>query len=165
MSGATREPTTADQAPADVRLRPLRTGDLDVLLAHESEMFGTESWSRQGYLDELADTELRYYLAAEDVRDGTLLGSGGLLVIGETAQIMTVGVLPSNRRRGTGGLLVRALLAEAARRRAEEVLLEVRIDNLAARRLYEREGFVLLGTRRGYYDQGRVDAVVMRHAL
>ena len=32
-------------------------------------MFGPEAWSRQGYLDELADTELRYYIVAEGTAD------------------------------------------------------------------------------------------------
>ena len=146
-----------------ITLRPMRSADLDELLPSEDELFGTESWSRQSYLDELADTELRRYLVAE--QDGKVVGSGGLLAIGETAQILTVGVLPAARRQGIGEQLVQALLAEAVRRRAGEVLLEVRMDNAAARRLYDKLGFAVIGTRRGYYDQGRVDAVVMRRAL
>ncbi len=146
-----------------ITLRPMRTADLDVLLPYEDEVFGTEAWSRRSYLDELADTELRHYLVAE--RDGTVVGSAGLLALGETAQILTVGVLPAARRQGVGERLVQALVAEAGRRRAAEVLLEVRIDNDAARQLYSKLGFEAIGTRRGYYDQGRVDAVVMRRAV
>jgi ribosomal-protein-alanine N-acetyltransferase len=142
----------------------MRSTDLDVLLPFERQMFGAEAWSRQSYLDELADTELRYYLVAETAGH-ELLGTGGLLIIGETAQILTVGVLPAARRQGVGRLLVRALIAEARRRRATEVLLEVRIDNDAARGLYQEEGFTVLGIRRGYYEQGRVDAVTMRYAV
>jgi len=162
-----------------VRLRPMRTADLDVLMRYEQQMFGPEAWSRQGYLDELADTELRHYIVAEamaeavaeeapaeeNLGDHRLLGTGGLLTIGDTAQILTVGVLPPARRRGVGRLLVRALVAEARRRRADEVLLEVREDNEAARRLYAGEGFAVLGRRRGYYEQGKVDAVTMRYPL
>lgn len=146
-----------------ITLRPMRTSDLDELLPYEDELFGTEAWSRQSYLDELADTDLRQYLVAE--QDGKVVGSGGVLAIGETAQILTVGVLPTARRQGIGEQLVQALLAEAVRRRADEVLLEVRTDNAAARRLYDKLGFTVIGTRRGYYDHGRMDAVVMRRAL
>ncbi len=162
-----------------VRLRPMRPADLDVLMPFEQQMFGTEAWSRQSYLDELADTEFRYYLVAEAAADteteseavaeragdAVLFGTAGLLTVAETAQILTVAVLPAARRAGVGRLLVRALVAEARRRRATEVLLEVREDNEAARRLYESEGFAVLGRRRGYYDQGRVDAVTMRHVF
>ncbi len=146
-----------------ITLRPMQAGDLDELWPYENELFGAESWSRQGYLDELADTELRHYLVAE--QDGRVVGSAGLLAVGETAQILTVGVLPAARRQGIGELLVQALVAEAGRRRAGEVLLEVRIDNAAARQLYAKLGFAVIGTRRGYYEQGRVDAVVMRRAI
>ena len=156
-----------------VRVRPMRTADLDVLMPYEQQMFGPEAWSRQGYLDELADTELRYYIIAESAAateaaataEHRLLGTAGLLTIGETAQILTVGVLPPARRRGVGRLLVRELVAEARRRGAVEVLLEVREDNEAAQRLYAAEGFTVLGRRRGYYEQGRVDAVTMRYPL
>jgi len=147
-----------------IRLRPMRKADLDVLLPHEQAMFGTEFWSRDSYLDELADTELRLYLVAEDA-GGQVLASAGLLTIAETAQILTIGVLPLARRRGIARLLVNALVAEARRRHAHEVLLEVRVDNKPARELYESEGFAVIGTRRGYYDRGRVDAVVMRREL
>ena len=41
----------------------------------------------------------------------------------------------------------------------------VRDEIIAARRLYEAEGFAQVGRRRGYYDAGRVDAVVMRKEL
>jgi ribosomal-protein-alanine N-acetyltransferase len=160
-----REEQIVQSLPASaVRLRRMTRADLDALLPHEQVMFGTESWSRDSYLDELADTELRHYLVAED-EDGQVVASAGLLTIAETAQILTVGVLPAARRRGIARLLVQELLTEARRRGAQEVLLEVRMDNKPARRLYEDQGFVPIGTRRGYYDRGRVDAVVMRHAL
>jgi ribosomal-protein-alanine N-acetyltransferase len=158
-----RARTGADSHLPEVRLRPMRIADLDALMPFEQLMFGPEAWSRQSYLDELADTELRYYLVAESGAE--LLGTGGLITIGETAQILTVGVLPAARRRGVGRLLVRALVAEARRRRASEVLLEVREDNQPAQRLYAAEGFAVLGRRRGYYEQGRVDAITMRYEI
>jgi len=146
-----------------VRLRPMRPADLDELMPHERDMFGTESWSRASYEDELADTDLRYYLVAE--RDGRVVGSGGLLTVGGTAEVLTVGVLPEMRRQGIGEQLMAGLLAEARRRAASEVLLEVRMDNDSARKLYEKLGFAVIGIRRGYYDLGRVDALTMRLPL
>ncbi|MEO7288692.1 MAG: ribosomal protein S18-alanine N-acetyltransferase [Jatrophihabitantaceae bacterium] len=163
---AMAENVTSEAAP--VQLRRMVPADLDALMPYEQAMFGSESWSRASYQDELADSQTRYYLIAEEATAGspaTVLGCGGLMTIAETAQVLTVGVLPAARRRGIGALLVQALVAEAARRQAEEVLLEVRIDNQAARKLYEAQGFAMIGTRRGYYDRGRVDAVVMRRGL
>ena len=42
------------------------------------------------------------------------------------------------------------------------MLLEVRVDNIRAQKLYERFGFEPIGFRRGYYQPGNVDALVMR---
>lgn len=147
-----------------VTIRPMTVADVKELFPHEVEMFGSEAWSYGAYLDELANTETRYYVVAVDA-EGHVLGSGGLMTIGETAQIMTVGVLPASRRHGIGREIVRHLLAKARQQGSDEVLLEVRVDNDAAQKLYETEGFSLMGRRRGYYDNGRVDAITMRLGL
>jgi len=137
---------------------------VDALMPYEQEMFGTEAWSRASYLAELADKRNRYYVAAEGP-DGELLGWSGILVIAEAAEIMTVGVVPSARRVGTGRRMLDVLLAEAVTRGVTEVFLEVRTDNEAARAMYRDAGFDEIGIRRGYYAGGSVDAVTMRKAL
>lgn len=137
---------------------------VDELMAYEQQMFGTEAWSRASYLAEVADKRNRYYVAAEGP-GGELLGWAGVLIVSDTAEIMTVGVVPGARRAGTGRRMLEALLAEAARRGAEEAFLEVRADNDAARSLYRAAGFDEIGIRRGYYAGGKVDAVTMRKAL
>ena len=137
---------------------------IDALMPYEREMFGTEAWSRGSYQAELADTRGRYYVAAEN-EAGELVGWGGVLVVQDSAEILTVGVVPAARRAGTARLLLADLLAEAVGRGAREAFLEVRVDNEAARALYRREGFTEMGRRPGYYDGGRVDAVTMRREL
>jgi len=139
-------------------------GHLDAVMVHEKTMFGTEAWSRNSYRDELRDTVTRRYFAVLD-DEGDLLGWGGVRVVGDEAEILTVGVVPAARRHGVGSMLVAALLADAARRGATEIFLEVRVDNDAARSLYLANGFEKIGIRRGYYDAGRVDAVTMHKRL
>ena len=81
---------------------------------------------------------------------------------------MTVAVVPAHRGRGLGDLLLEELLRLAADGGAEAVMLEVRADNVAARRLYERHGFEEVSVRRRYYRRPGardVDAVVMRCRL
>jgi ribosomal-protein-alanine N-acetyltransferase len=133
-------------------------------MRYENEMFGTEAWSADAYREEIADVRSRHYLAAVD-GEGELLAWAGVRVVGDSAEVLTVGVIPAARRRGIGRRLLRALLTEASARGAREAFLEVRVDNLAARRLYAADGFAQVGRRRGYYDAGRVDAVVMRKEL
>jgi ribosomal-protein-alanine N-acetyltransferase len=145
----------------DVTIVAMRTAHVDELMPYEREMFGTEAWTASGYLAELADTERRTYLVAQGP-SGELLGWAGVMVIADSAEILTVGVVPEARRRGVARALVRELVREAVRRGAVEAFLEVRVDNPAARALYADEGFAEVGARPGYYDAGRVDAVVMR---
>ncbi|MEO6885372.1 MAG: ribosomal protein S18-alanine N-acetyltransferase [Jatrophihabitantaceae bacterium] len=142
----------------------MTTEHIDALMPYERAMFGAEAWTSSSYRTELADTERRHYLAAVDV-DGALLGWAGVMVIADSAEILTVGVIPDARRQGIAVRLVEDLLTEARKRGAVEAFLEVRIDNDGARQLYVHEGFAQVGARRGYYDHGRVDAVVMRREL
>ena len=83
----------------------------------------------------------------------------------DEAEILTVGVVPAARRRGIARELIAALLDTARARGARTAYLEVRIDNHPARTLYTSEGFVEVGVRRGYYEAGRTDAVVMSRDL
>ena len=48
---------------------------------------------------------------------------------------------------------------------AGALLLEVRADNEAARRLYGTSGFEVISVRRRYYQPGDIDALVMRKHL
>jgi len=45
------------------------------------------------------------------------------------------------------------------------LLLEVRSDNTAALRLYERAGFSEISRRRRYYQPGDIDAVILRKLI
>ena len=51
-------------------------------------------------------------------------------------------VAPEARRCGAGALLLRRAVSYAAEQGAVEVMLQTATDNLAAQRLYEREGWV-----------------------
>ena len=147
------------------RIAPMTVAHIRSAMQYENDMFGTEAWTESGYRDELADVQHRHYLVAEDADSGDLLGWGGIRVVGAEADIVTVGVVPPARRRGVARQLIAAMLAEAVDRQVREVFLEVRVDNDAARALYASEGFEVLGVRRGYYENGRVDAVTMRKQL
>jgi len=98
---------------------------------------------------------------------GLLEPQGGLLlarVAADEAEVLTLAVLPGLRRQGLGRALLQASMAEAHRRGAAALLLEVAVDNAAARRLYDGAGFTPVGRRKRYYADGS-DALVLRAAL
>ena len=145
-------------------LRPMRHADIDAVLELERAVFGAEAWSRQMLAGELDQQPAsRYYVVAED--DGQVAGYAGLLGAGWQGDVLTLAVAADRWGQGIGTALLRALLAEAARRGCTEVFLEVRKDNPRARGLYLRRGFEEIGIRRGYYQPSGVDAIVMRKDL
>ena len=146
-----------------VTLRPMTTDDLPAVMRLEEELFAPDTWTEAMYRDELSRQDTRHYLVAEDDGDGSpvVIGYAGLIAYDDEAHVATLGVTEALQGEGIGSLLLDALLAEADRR-SPVVLLEVRADNAAAQRLYERRGFVEIGRRRGYYQPSGADAVVMR---
>ena len=142
------------------RLRPMRLADLPAVLELEEQLFAPDTWTAAMYRDELARTDTRYYLVAED--GDRVVGYAGLIAYDDEAHVATIGVATARQGEGIGAQLLDALLAEADRRGSPVVLLEVRADNEVAQGLYRRRGFAEIGRRRGYYQPSGADAVVMK---
>jgi len=142
-----------------VQLRDMTVGDLPAVMVLEEELFAPDTWTRAMYRDELARTDTRHYLVAED--DGRVVGYAGLIAYDDEAHVATIGVAGDRQGEGIGALLLDALLAEADRR-SPVVLLEVRADNAVAQGLYGRRGFTEVGRRPRYYQPSGTDAVVMK---
>lgn len=147
--------------PAGVGFRRLRWERLPEVLALERELFPEDAWSEALFWSELAEVGSRWYRVAVDDRDGRLLGYAGLCAYDDEAYVQTLAVAPDAQGRGVGAALLAALVAEAAAREVDDLLLEVRADNTRAQALYDRFGFRRVGLRRGYYQPSGVDAVVM----
>ena len=75
------------------------------------------------------------------VRDGRRVGLANLGLRGTDAWIGGVGVVPDERRRGTGRALMEAIHEEARTRGVERVWLEVIVENTGAIALYEQLGY------------------------
>lgn len=149
------------------QLRRATEDDLDALTAIEHAVYPTDAWSRQTMRAELRGPHA-YYVIAHPIDDpATIEGYAGLLAPRGSGQadVQTMTVVASARRRGLGRTLLSTLLNEARRRGAEEIFLEVRADNPNAQALYESAGFVAIGLRRGYYQPDDVDGVTMKLEL
>lgn len=143
-------------------MRGMRWWDIPAVMSIEDELFGDEAWSEGMFWSELAERDTRRYVVDEDA-DGEVCAYAGLCAYApHEAYIQTIAVAPSAQRRGIGETMLVELLDEAARRGCDHVDLEVRADNDAAMRLYERHGFTKIAVRRGYYQPSGADAVVMR---
>ncbi len=104
--------------------------------------------------------ELPGVFALIDSRGGMVMAR----VAADEAEILTLAVLPEQRRQGLGRALLTEAAAVAAGHGAVAMFLEVALRNVAARGLYEAMGFALVGQRRRYYADGD-DALVLRKEL
>ncbi len=154
------------EATADAAvLREMRWWDIGPVLELEQELFPEDAWSAGMFWSELAHGRgpqaTRRYVVAEDA-DGRVVGYAGLAAAGGLGDVQTIAAARDQWGTGLGARLLTDLLRHATAFECSEVLLEVRVDNTRAQRLYERFGFEPIGFRRGYYQPGNVDALVMR---
>jgi ribosomal-protein-alanine N-acetyltransferase len=132
--------------------------DLPAVQAIEQASF-TTPWPPQAYRNELESNRLATYVVAR--AGGAVVAYAGIWMMIDEAHITTFAVDPRWRRQGIGERLLLALLGLAKDRRAREATLEVRLSNLAARRLYEKYGFRPVGIRPRYYSDDNEDALIM----
>jgi dihydroorotate dehydrogenase electron transfer subunit len=113
-------------------------------------------WSEAALSAEIARSDAGVWVARADgeVRAGAIARRAG-----DDVELLWIAVAPRARRRGLGAALV-AIVADWARELGGRVLLEVRGDNAAARALYARAGFVVVGRRPRYYRDGE-DALLL----
>jgi ribosomal-protein-alanine N-acetyltransferase len=151
----------AREAGSGFVLRPMQETDLRQVLHIERRSF-TIPWSDATFRG-LLRRQSTAMLVAE--RAGRVVGYAVLWFAADEAELGDMAVLPEARRRGLGRWLLDAALAEAARRGAKRVYLEVRESNGTARSLYEKAGFEASGVRPDYYSEPKEDAILMTRSL
>jgi ribosomal protein S18 acetylase RimI-like enzyme len=121
-------------------------------LAESPDAFGSRLADWQGP----GDTESRWRERLESVAHNVIAVEGGQPVgmvsgvdEGEQVELISMYVRPSARGRGVSDALVAAVAEWAQARGAARVSLSVRVDNIAAKRLYRRHGFVEAGPAPG----------------
>jgi len=149
-------------APDRPRLRPMREADLGAVLEVERAAYEFP-WTRAIFRDCL---RVGYYCFVYETPT-QLVGHGIMSVNVEECHLLNICVHPDYQRRGLGRLLINFLLLHARRKRAQVALLEVRVSNSAAYRLYTKLGFDEIGIRKDYYPAryGREDAIILARDL
>lgn len=133
--------------------------EIESILAVEHVCF-TNPWTREMYQAELQKEGVAYFFLARD-RDREVIGFCSFWRVLDELHINNLAVLPGRRLHGIGSALLARVLSEAPALGATRAYLEVRQSNDVARRLYQRFGFTVSGTRRGYYSQPVEDAIVL----
>jgi len=135
----------------------MREGDIPHVVQIERLSFPTP-WSETSFLNEIYklrslarvaifDEVIAGYLCAEQVLD--------------EGHILNLAVHPDFRGMGVAKVLVKQVMEEMRQNGCRVLYLEVRSSNAIAKRLYERFGFRVIGTRKRYYVTPEEDAIIM----
>jgi ribosomal-protein-alanine N-acetyltransferase len=148
--------------PVAVVIDRMTVEDLTAVHEIERESF-TAPWPPHAYRQEIEKNKLAHYLVAR--YGDRIVGFAGIWLLVDEAHVTTFATRTTWRRQGIGERMILALLDLAAARGAVEATLEVRPTNLAARRLYEKFGFRVVGVRPRYYSDNNEDALIMTTEL
>lgn len=85
----------------------------------------------------------------------------GFMTLEGVGRIFSLAVHPAYQNRGIGSNLLRELINIFREMGLPEIILEVRSDNVKAKRFYERHGFFQFGVAEKYYNDAQ-DACLMR---
>jgi len=142
----------------------METRDLPDVLAIENISF-PNPWHETTFRGEIQNDDLAYPLVVIHRELDKVIGYIIFWKIREEVQINNIAVHPDFKKMGIGEAVLRDVIEEARAEGAHYVSLEVRPSNTAARRLYAKLGFELIGIRRNYYSNPDEDAIVLGMSL
>ncbi len=134
------------------------------------------TFSHPWSFDDIADSLGREYNhgivilsdgAIQDIRSvvsGSVAGYILYSVVAGEAELLRIAISVDNRNKGYADKLMRYFI-EALQSCCESCFLEVRQSNNVARHLYEKNDFVMIGTRKGYYKEPVCDACIYQRAF
>ena len=143
-------------------VREMQEKDLDKVTALEAACFSMP-WKYQDFKDILTNPDRIYLVAASKDADGDeILGGCMLTNIAGEGDISNVAVYEKYRNNSIATQLLTNLLELGTEQYGiSSFTLEVRSQNAAARRLYEKFGFLSEGIRPNFYERPKDDAVIM----
>ena len=140
-------------------IKNMQKEDVSEVVKLEELSYGKHHWSKESFYNELAN-ELSYYYCAFD-ESGKLIGYCGCWQILEEAHITTLSVRPECRRKKVAQALLIKMFEDCYKEKIKYITLEVRESNVPAISLYEKNGFISIGERKGYYQDNNENALIM----
>jgi ribosomal-protein-alanine N-acetyltransferase len=145
-----------------VNVRRMQSGDISAVIAIETEAFSSP-WTEEIYV-QLIDQSRVELIVLEEEKAG-IIGYAVLWCILDQGELANMAVSPEFRRNGLGTYLMASVLETARDRGVKTMYLEVRDSNETAVELYRRFGFSDVGLRKGYYQDPKEDARMMKVVL
>ena len=135
-----------------ITIQQATVNDLETLYEIERECFTTEAFTKEQIAFLLQNPNAVSLVAQIDSENaGFIIGltyRGNKVRIGH---IYTIDVAVKHRRKGIGLRLLKELEQKFVEKGIETCYLEVRIDNVVARKLYRKQGYIETERLKGYY--------------
>ena len=135
---------------------------LDSVLEIERES-NPYPWTARNFSDCI---EKGYYSVVLEDKE-KFVGFAIMAISSEESHLLNIGVNKDFRGSGFGEQILKKMIIAAEVMGSKKIILEVRVSNKIAYRLYEKLGFHEIGERKKYYrlPEGREDAYVMSKTL
>jgi len=140
-----------------LRFETLRESHIPAILEIEKTT-NTAPWSERSFKNEL---DHAYGVFLVGILMGEVVAYGGVWMVIDEAHVTTIAVAEAQRRQGIGQRLMIELLEKAKAAGMVCSTLECRASNESAIKMYEKFGYSITATRKGYYPDNKEDAVVM----
>lgn len=129
------------------------------IIALEKQCFQTLAWDEDCFLYEINQNPFGHYFVG--MLEDEVVCYLGLHIIFEDCHITTVGTHPDFRKQGFGREILQHGIRYAKALGVENMSLEVRVSNVAAKKLYASFGFQEGALRKNYYPDNQEDAMLM----
>ncbi len=142
----------------------MQLADLDEVMAVEQTVY-SHPWSRGNFVD-VVNNDYEAWVVRSG--QGELLAYVVQMQVLDECHLLTIAVKNSAQRQGLGRYLLAMVTERAKRMQLKSVILEVRVSNQIARKVYESSGFKLLGRRKNYYQLNqtqREDALLLGYEI
>ncbi|MFC1887949.1 ribosomal protein S18-alanine N-acetyltransferase [Candidatus Cloacimonadota bacterium] len=139
-----------------LNIRKAQASDLSAIMKIEQQSF-KEPWAEASFLNEMAQHEV-FVLYFEEILMAYICGWKIL----DEYNITNLAVREDLRKQGLGDLLVSHVMS-IHREDCSLIYLEVRESNTAARKLYMKKKFDIVGVRKNYYKSPIENAVIMEY--
>lgn len=142
----------------NLKIRPMLNRDILNVVEIDRKSY-SQPWGVNEFFREINYNKFGRYFVAEV--DNKIVGYIGSWFLGDLIHITTVAVDPQYRRKGIGEMLLNFIIEMGKKEKVKKVVLEVRVSNIIAQKLYEKLGFKIEKIKKEYYPDNKEDAYYM----
>ncbi|HOP61874.1 MAG TPA: ribosomal protein S18-alanine N-acetyltransferase [Spirochaetota bacterium] len=135
-------------------IRNAEFSDLEKIYTIEHESIN--SWTLNQFTEELGRNFSRFIVA---IVSDIIAGYAVAWYVAGELQLNSIAVSNNFRRQGIGSILLNSLISNEFKNDISKILIEVRKKNTDAIDFYLKNGFMIAGTRKNYYNDD--DAILM----